>query len=127
MFVNILCYSLTLCLCLYQLTLSTEPITLIRLYKFTSQFVTISTWYCYLCHCSDTLDDCQVKLTRALQGSYWYQCSKLTQKDLTFFLRRLQQSNHLKFIKGSLILSKIFFTEIAKLSYNFVNCMRVGQ
>uniref|UniRef100_A0A8D8QUR4 Uncharacterized protein n=1 Tax=Cacopsylla melanoneura TaxID=428564 RepID=A0A8D8QUR4_9HEMI len=125
---TISCLSLLLCLCLYQLTLSTESLSFIRLSQFVFEFLAACAWFYYLCHCSDKLDECQSKLCRALYNSSWYQCSsRRTQRDLIVFMRRLQRSNMLKFNQGSLVLNKGLFVKSAKFAYSFVSCIRVRK
>uniref|UniRef100_A0A8D8XAZ7 Uncharacterized protein n=1 Tax=Cacopsylla melanoneura TaxID=428564 RepID=A0A8D8XAZ7_9HEMI len=121
-------YSLSLCLGLYQLTLNKgECLSFIRQLKFVLEFLGICAYYYYLCHCSNILDECQIRLARSLYNSNWYQCSRKTKKDLLVFLRQLQRSNHLKYNQGSLILNKVLFMKAAKFAYSFVNCIRVRR
>uniref|UniRef100_A0A8D9B7P5 Odorant receptor n=1 Tax=Cacopsylla melanoneura TaxID=428564 RepID=A0A8D9B7P5_9HEMI len=121
-------YSLSLCLGLYQLTLNKgESLSFIRQFKFVLEFFCIAAYYYYLCHCSNILDECQLKLARSLYKSDWYKCSRKTQKDLLVMLRQLQRSNYLKSIRGSLILNKVLFMKAAKFAYSFVNCIRVRR
>uniref|UniRef100_A0A8D8Z7M8 Uncharacterized protein n=1 Tax=Cacopsylla melanoneura TaxID=428564 RepID=A0A8D8Z7M8_9HEMI len=128
MIVTISLCSLIMCFCLYQLTLNKgESLSFIRQFKFVLEFFCIAAYYYYLCHCSNILDECQLKLARSLYNSNWYQCSRKTKKDLLVFLRQLQRSNHLKYNQGSLILNKVLFMKAAKFAYSFVNCIRVRR
>uniref|UniRef100_A0A8D8Z4W0 Uncharacterized protein n=1 Tax=Cacopsylla melanoneura TaxID=428564 RepID=A0A8D8Z4W0_9HEMI len=125
MFLIISVCSLCLSLCLYQLTLSSASLSFMTLNKFIAEFLTVSGVCLYICHCSDSLDDCHAKLRRAITQSDWYRCSTRTKQDLCFLLRRLQRPNHLKFNRGFLILSREFFVKVVKLSYSFVNFMKL--
>ncbi|KAL1464816.1 hypothetical protein WDU94_004429 [Cyamophila willieti] len=117
--------SLALCLCLYQLTLSSNTLSYIILGKYVIELIAVGGDYYYHCYCSDILDDCHVMLCRAIINSSWYQCSNKNKQDLVFFLRRLQRPNHLKFTRGFIVHSKTFFVKIVKISYNFVNFLRL--
>uniref|UniRef100_A0A8D9BQS3 Uncharacterized protein n=1 Tax=Cacopsylla melanoneura TaxID=428564 RepID=A0A8D9BQS3_9HEMI len=121
------CYSLNLCLCLYQLTLSAESLSSVRMSKFVFQFLAIFLGYYSLCHSSNTLDECQTALSRSLYTSFWYQCTVGTKRDLLYFLARLQHPNHLKFSRGSLVLSKELFVRAIRFAYSFVNCIRMSH
>uniref|UniRef100_A0A8D8SML2 Uncharacterized protein n=1 Tax=Cacopsylla melanoneura TaxID=428564 RepID=A0A8D8SML2_9HEMI len=127
MFSSLSCLSLALILTLWQITLSSESLTVITFSKYFCEFMGIAAWYYYLCHCSDLLDDCQIKLSRALYNSHWYQCTSRTQKDLIVFLRRVQQPNLLVFNRGFSILNKALFVRAAKSAYSFVSFIRAGK
>ncbi|KAL1458461.1 hypothetical protein WDU94_008613 [Cyamophila willieti] len=125
-FVALSMSSVTLSICLYQLTLSSSlslPTTTII--KYILEFLGSVCNYFYLCHCSDILDDCHAKLRQAITNSDWYRCSNRTKQDLCIFLRRLQRPNHLTFSQGFLILSREFFVKVFKASYSFVNFMQL--
>lgn len=125
MFVSICVLTLALSIVLYQLTLSTESLSYSRLLKFLFEFLANAVQYYCLCHYSEVLDDCRIKLCRAVGYSAWYQCSNRTQRDLCFLLRQLQRPNHLTFVRGYLVLTKDFFVSMVKCSYSFVSLMRV--
>ncbi|KAL1457028.1 hypothetical protein WDU94_001705 [Cyamophila willieti] len=125
MFLTISVCSMCLSLCLYQLTLSSGTLSKITLYKYAFEFIGVTGDYFYLCYCSDTLDDCHAMLRRAITDSDWYRCSNKTKQDLCIFLRRLQRPNHLRFNQGFIVLSKEFFVKVVKVSYSFVNFLRL--
>ncbi|KAI5700682.1 hypothetical protein M8J75_001969 [Diaphorina citri] len=66
MFIKIFINNLMFALCLYQLVLSSTSMSNARRYKMFAQFMAIGSQYFYLCICSETLDDCNTKIERAI-------------------------------------------------------------
>uniref|UniRef100_A0A8D8ZS75 Uncharacterized protein n=1 Tax=Cacopsylla melanoneura TaxID=428564 RepID=A0A8D8ZS75_9HEMI len=117
--------SICLCLCLYQITLMSNSLSFVVLVKVVFQIISVIAELYYICYCSEALDDCHAKLHRAIINSGWYRCSNRMKQDVCFLLRRLQRPNHLKFNQGFIILTKDFFVKVLKVSYNFVNFLRL--
>uniref|UniRef100_A0A8D8T7E3 Uncharacterized protein n=1 Tax=Cacopsylla melanoneura TaxID=428564 RepID=A0A8D8T7E3_9HEMI len=114
-------------LCLYQLTASSfKSISKARLYKLVLEFMAVFVQYYYLCHSSETLDDLQIRVNRAITRSLWFKCSNNTRRDICMLLRRTQGPNHLNFYDGAIVLSRAYFLSVVKLSYTFVNFMRLN-
>ncbi|KAL1450986.1 hypothetical protein WDU94_003288 [Cyamophila willieti] len=114
-------------LCLYQLTASSiKYISKARLYKLVLEFIGVLSEYFLLCYFSEKLDDSQICVNRAIVKSHWYKCSKNTRRDICMLLRRTQGSNHLSFYKGVIVLSRGYFLSVVRLSYSFVNFMRLN-
>uniref|UniRef100_A0A8D8TPK1 Uncharacterized protein n=1 Tax=Cacopsylla melanoneura TaxID=428564 RepID=A0A8D8TPK1_9HEMI len=125
MFLTICLNSTCLCFCLYQLTVDTSSLSYLQLYKFVAELSAVALEYYYLCHCSEKLDDCHIKLQRSIEHSLWYRCSRSTRKNLIMFLRYVQRPNHMKFNQGAIVLSRVFFLSVMKYSYSFVNALKL--
>uniref|UniRef100_A0A8D8X2N8 Uncharacterized protein n=1 Tax=Cacopsylla melanoneura TaxID=428564 RepID=A0A8D8X2N8_9HEMI len=127
MLFKVILNNILIALCLYQLTAnSTKSISKARLYKIVLEFMGIFFEY-YICvHFSERLDDFQSRVNRAISKSHWYKCSKSTRRDILMLLRRTQGPNHLNFYDGAIVLSRAYFLSVVKLSYTFVNFMRLN-
>ncbi|KAL1453612.1 hypothetical protein WDU94_009939 [Cyamophila willieti] len=127
MLCKIVLSNLMFALCLYQLTASSiKSISKARLYKLVLEFMSVLFEYFLLCHFSETLDDSSARINRAITKSHWYKCSKDTRRDLCMLLRRTHGPNHLNFYKGVIVLSRAYFLSVVRLSYSFVNYMRLN-
>ncbi|KAL1454362.1 hypothetical protein WDU94_010631 [Cyamophila willieti] len=127
MLAKVILSNLLFMLCLYQLTASSiKYISKARFYKLVLEFIGVLIEYFLLCHFSEKLDDSQICVNRAIVKSHWYKCSKNTRRDICMLLRRTQGSNHLSFYKGVIVLSRGYFLSVVRLSYSFVNFMRLN-
>ncbi|KAL1461101.1 hypothetical protein WDU94_013032 [Cyamophila willieti] len=126
MFAKILMSNTILTLILYQVTTTDfNSVAKARVYKALVEFIGVIYVYYYLCHCSETLDDAQRRVTVAVASSYWFKCSNTTRRQVCMLLRRTQIPNHFKFYQGLIILSRAFFYSVAQVSYSYVNYMKL--
>ncbi|KAL1462901.1 hypothetical protein WDU94_014704 [Cyamophila willieti] len=127
MLCKVILSNLLFALCLYQLTASSsQSMSKVRFYKLVLEFISVFVTYYYLCHSSERLDDWQSRVNRAITKSHWYTCSKNTRRDVCMFLRRTQGPNHLNFYGKALVLGRAYFMSVVKVSYSFVNYMRLN-
>ncbi|KAI5755944.1 hypothetical protein M8J77_020788 [Diaphorina citri] len=117
--------NLSLCSCLFQLAVSTHSTSLLYQIKIVGYFLGVIGQYYYLCYCSEMLNSSNVKLRRALESSLWYNPPLRTRRNLSFLLRRLQRPNYITLYHGTFVLSQAFLLNVLKISYNFVNCMKL--
>ncbi|KAL1465386.1 hypothetical protein WDU94_004964 [Cyamophila willieti] len=127
MFAKVITNNMFVVLTLYQLTV-TDPTSVgkVRLYKLLLELIGVLYGYYYLCHCSEALDDAQRRVTIAVASSHWFKCSSATRRKVCMLLMRTQKPNHLKFHQGIIVLSRAYFWSVAKLSYSFVNFMKIS-
>uniref|UniRef100_A0A8D8X2I6 Odorant receptor n=1 Tax=Cacopsylla melanoneura TaxID=428564 RepID=A0A8D8X2I6_9HEMI len=98
----------------------------LRFFKLTMEFLAILGTIFFTIDGSEMADDCNGLLRRALVDCSWTKCSSKTRRDICMLLRRVQRSHHMKFYDGAIVLSRVFFLNITKIAYRFVNFVRIG-
>uniref|UniRef100_A0A8D8QBD2 Uncharacterized protein n=1 Tax=Cacopsylla melanoneura TaxID=428564 RepID=A0A8D8QBD2_9HEMI len=113
-------------LCLYQMVTGSAHISLLRYLKFVGVFLAIMLeFFLICCNSSEVGDECNDMMVSAIKQCGYEKCiAYQTRRDLCVLLSRVQRPNHLKFNQGTIVLSRILFLKVAKLTYSFVNFMR---
>lgn len=119
--------NLMLAICMYQLLANPQSLSVTRLVKFILDIAAVLTEFYYLCYCSERLDECNARLRRAVVNCDWHRCSNDTRLALCMFLRKVQEKNHLHFFHGLVFFSNELFLKVIKVSYSFVNFMRLNS
>ncbi|KAL1449599.1 hypothetical protein WDU94_002090 [Cyamophila willieti] len=82
----------------------------------------------FMSNLSEILDNCHIDLRSTLICHFpWGKVSNSTRRDLCMILRRLQGPNHFSHLGGLLILSRVQFLELVKMSYNAVSFVGAVQ
>ncbi|KAL1461113.1 hypothetical protein WDU94_013044 [Cyamophila willieti] len=117
-FLVVSCGSSIMSLCLYEIIVFGPS------FRFIAQLSTISTGLFLLFEMSEISHNYNQLLGNAVINSNWTMCSPSARRDLWMVLRCVQRPNYLKF-HGAIEPNRSFFLKIIKISYNFVNCMRL--
>ncbi|KAI5752863.1 hypothetical protein M8J77_021237 [Diaphorina citri] len=112
-------------LCLYQMVVNPTKLSQYRLFKFIAEFIAVTIEHFLILNTSEQVDDCNVLMRQAITNSGWHKCTNRTRRDICMLLRRVQIPNYLKCTGGAIVASRIFFLKLVKLSYSFVNFMRL--
>uniref|UniRef100_A0A8D8Z3Y1 Uncharacterized protein n=1 Tax=Cacopsylla melanoneura TaxID=428564 RepID=A0A8D8Z3Y1_9HEMI len=113
-------------LLIYQVMFFDSKLSRMRFIKLNMEVVAVFGDLFYLINVSEISDDCNGLLRRALVDCSWTKCSSKTRRDICMLLRRVQRSHHMKFYDGAIVLSRVFFLNITKIAYRFVNFVRIG-
>ncbi|KAL1451096.1 hypothetical protein WDU94_003389 [Cyamophila willieti] len=82
----------------------------------------------FMSNLSEILDNCHIDLRSTLICHFpWGKVSNSTRRDLCMILRRLQGPNHISHLGGLLILSRVQFLQLVKMSYNAVSFVGAVQ
>ncbi|KAL1460539.1 hypothetical protein WDU94_012516 [Cyamophila willieti] len=111
---------------LYQIMFFNPELSRMRFAKLNMESATIFAAIFFLMNVSEISDDCNGMMRRALAECSWNNCSSKTQRELCMLLRRVQCCHHMKFYDGAIVLSRVFFMDITKFAYSFVNFVKIG-
>ncbi|KAL1457729.1 hypothetical protein WDU94_007923 [Cyamophila willieti] len=112
-------------LILYQIMLFDPELSTIRLLNLVGLLIGLIVISFFVADVSEMLDDCFQLMRRALTNCSWTLCSPAGQRDICFLLRRVQCSQHLKFNGGFIVVTRMFFMNMIKSAYSFVNFMKI--
>lgn len=114
-------------LCLYQMVVSPVKLSALRYFKFVCELASVVMQYFVICDCSESINECHALMRRALLSSHWHAWTSETRRDAVMLVRRVQRPIFLKFYNGAFVLNRIFFLKVIRVSYSFVNFMRLNH